>query len=84
MTSRSDEGIYYILEHPTRGMVTDIPYQGPDEKYHFAWSIPRNDDKVHRFYNRGMAIEHKKKVQAQVGPNHEVVVRRSVDWEAVG
>ena len=75
---------YMILEHPNRGIVTQTPTDAEDNKYHFRWTISRSDEEAVRFWDLKDARWHKTQCQAQVGPNHEVVIRRSGDWEAVG
>ena len=37
----------YLIEHPTKGVLTDLPYDR-DEKAHFAWSISRRDERAKR------------------------------------
>lgn len=38
----------FIIEHPTKGVVTDVPGDR-DDKYHYSWSKLRNDDSTRTF-----------------------------------
>jgi hypothetical protein len=62
---------HVILEHPTRGVVTDLPGHR-DEKYHFSWSGLRNDERVERFYSLHEARLHRDAANAQVGGGVEI------------
>jgi hypothetical protein len=37
------EGDLYIIEHETRGVLTDVPFVDRDDKPHFSWSKPRGE-----------------------------------------
>jgi len=39
---------YYIVEHETKGVLTDMPHER-DEKPHFAWSVLRSSERARRF-----------------------------------
>ena len=80
---------YYIIEHPRRGCLTDMPGI-IDDKPHFSWSGLRSDEKVRKFWNLGQAREAK---QILLTSNEywkspfgelDLAIRRSSDWEAVG
>jgi hypothetical protein len=45
--------VYYIVEHQTRGVLMDMPYER-DEKPHFAWSVPRS--RARYFPSKGEAL----------------------------
>jgi hypothetical protein len=53
---------YYILEHPTKGIVTDLPGHR-DEKYHFSWSIGRRDERAERFFSITDARRHRDQLE---------------------
>ena len=46
----------YIIEHPTKGVVTDIPGDR-DDCYHYSWSKLRSDDST-RTFNLMQARQH--------------------------
>jgi hypothetical protein len=45
-----------IIEHPTRGVLTDLPGER-DDKPHFAWSLPRYQGKVMTEARARLALE---------------------------
>lgn len=72
---------YYILEHPTRGIVTDLPGHR-DEKYHFAWSTLRSDERNERFFSIDRVRLHRDRVNDQVGG--DVQIRKSPEAPGYG
>jgi len=75
--------MYYLVEHPTRGVVSAIPGDR-DDNYHFSWSGNYTDEnKTRRFYIGAVARQHRDAVQAMVGDKHLIVIRRSDDWTAI-
>jgi len=64
----------YIIEHPSKGVVTDIPGDR-DHKYHFSWTKLRSDESTRQF-TLAQAREHVVQIKG-------AEVRRWGSWEVV-
>lgn len=79
--------LYFILEHPTRGVVKDWDFDDfvdgkPTYKFRFSATAMRNDDVLLRFHNVREAYRVLDKMTPRL--RKQTTVRRSTDWEAVG